>query len=245
MTSPGSLEFVAVSKAFDPAKPVLTGLSVSIDLSQVTYVLGRSGAGKSVLCRLAVGLTRPDAGRITLDGTDVGSASDRELIRLRKRFPYLVQEPALLDWLSVEENVELAAPAGSQGTAIDALRRVGLESVRDRPPERLGRGVQKLASVARALVLGPRYLIFDEPTTGMDAGAARKVNRVLQSLKEEGLGAMVVSHDYRGLKALADRVVIVAAGGAVFAGTVAEFMSSDLPEVAELRNPAREELADA
>ena len=229
------LVFEHVSKGFE-GRPVLTDLSARIDLNGITYVVGRSGQGKSVLCRLAVGLLRPEAGRIHFLGEEVHALPERALVKLRARAPYVVQGPALLDSLSLEQNVALAAegrdrPEERVATAIAA---VGLTQVAKKRPHEVGPGVQKRCAIARALVLEPEYLLFDEPTTGLDRRAARQVNQAIRDLKSQGLGALVVSHDYASLAEVADRVIGIAGGKAAFHLTPREFFASKDPEVRAL-----------
>lgn len=230
------LQFDAVEKAFGGVR-VLQGLTARVDLRKVTFVVGRSGQGKSVLCRLAVGLETADAGRILLAGRRVESLGRSERLRLRREIPYLVQSPALLDWMSLRDNVALAAREGP-GLDVDAaLERVGVaEHARKLPPE-VPPGVRKRAAIARALVLGPRCLVLDEPTTGLDRAAAARVNALLGSLREEGLGAVVVSHDYRSLASTADEVLMVSEGRTAYQGSADGFLASPSPALRALTRP--------
>jgi len=230
---PGHLVFDRVEMSFGEAR-VLCGLSAEIPLAGLTFVVGRSGGGKSVLCKLAVGLLRPDAGRVELDGANVPALGRSALQALRRRFPYVVQGPALLDWLTAAENVALADRRARPEDVRAALDRAGAGELADRYPGALGPGAQKRVAIARALLSGPGYLLLDEPTTGLDKKAADAVNQVLISLKDRGLGALVVSHDYRALRAAADRVLLVASGRAAFLGPTPDFLASPLPEVRDL-----------
>ncbi len=203
---------------------VLSGLSVEVPLQGITFVVGKSGSGKSVLCRLAVGLLKPDEGAVTLLGEPVHLLPERALTRLRARVPYLVQGPALLDWLSLLDNVALASRGAKEdGRAAQALERVGLTALATRFPPAVGPGIRKRTAIARALVLGPQALLLDEPTTGLDREAAGQVNDTLALLREQGLSAVVVSHDYRALDRLADRVVEVRDGAVGYVGPKAGF----------------------
>ncbi len=212
------LRFQHVSKRFERgAPPVLAGLDAEVPLTGLTFVIGKSGSGKSVLCRLAVGLLKPDEGHVTLLDEPVDELPERALRPLRAKVPYIVQGPALIDWITVEANVLLAARGSKherREAAREALERVGLQELAARFPPQLGPGVKKRVAIARALVLKPRYLLLDEPTTGLDREAASQVHDTLLELKRQGLGAMVVSHDYRAVKELADRVLEVSAGRA-------------------------------
>jgi phospholipid/cholesterol/gamma-HCH transport system ATP-binding protein len=224
-------------------REILSGVQLGIPAAGATFVVGRSGAGKSVLCRLAVGLLRPTAGEVHLFGQPLTGRSERQLLPLRRQAPYLVQGPALLDWLTLRQNVALADRSSGPDDVLQALGRVGLQDVADRLPPEVGPGIRKRAAIARALLLRPRYLLFDEPTTGLHEPAARQVSEVLVRLREEGLGALVVSHDYLLLARLADRVVLVEAGQArLYEGRQAFLESSD-PEVRELLRPVEAELS--
>ncbi|XXF74917.1 ATP-binding cassette domain-containing protein [Myxococcaceae bacterium GXIMD 01537] len=242
--SPDTLRFLDIHRTFDGNRHVLRGLTADVSTRELTFVAGASGSGKSVLCRLAVGLLRPDAGRVELFGERIDPLPERELRRVRHVAPYLVQGPALLDWRTLRENVQLAAPHASRDAVESALAQVGLEGAMDRLPPELGPGAKKRAAIARALVLQPRYLLLDEPTTGLDRRAASQVEGVLASLKARGLGALVVSHDYRALRELADRVLVVAGGRCAFLGTPAEFLASSAPELRTLTAPFTEAATD-
>jgi phospholipid/cholesterol/gamma-HCH transport system ATP-binding protein len=220
-----ALVFDDVHKGFE-GRGVLKGFSAEVSLDEVTFVVGASGQGKSVLCRLGVGLLKPDSGAVTLLDQRVDKLGERALVALRKHAPYVVQGPALLDTLTLEGNVALAAPK-DPAKAVHALERVGLAAQAHKFPYEVGPGVQKRCAIARALVLEPRYLLFDEPTTGLDRRAARQVNRVIGELKEQGLGALVVSHDYGSLAEVADRVLGVAEGRAAFHVRPREFLQSE------------------
>lgn len=215
-----TLELRDVTRAFG-AVTVLRGLSVTMPLEGLTFVIGQSGSGKSVLCRLAVGLLDPDAGEVRLLGERVDQLPERKRQALRARVPYLVQGPALLDWLTLEDNVALADRASKKdGRARAALERVGLGDVGARMPPEVGPGVRKRAAIARALVLGPEAMLLDEPTTGLDREAASQVNETLAVVRSEGVGVVVVSHDHAAMKRYADRVVRVREGVVDFVGPV-------------------------
>lgn len=215
-----SLVFDGVHKAFD-GQPVLQGFSAEVPLEGLTFVVGRSGSGKSVLCRATVGLVRVDAGSIHHGPKRVDDLPERALNDLRRRLPYLVQSPALLDWLTLEENVALAG--GSAASVRLAMARVGLDPVAHKKPAEVGPGVRKRAAIARALMLEPEFLLLDEPTTGLDHDAAALVHETLRTLQREGLGALVVSHDYRAVRELADRVLEVHQGRRGYFGPARDF----------------------
>jgi len=215
-----SLTFHEVKKSFDGV-PVLQGFSAEVPLQGLTFVVGRSGSGKSVLCRAAVGLLRLDAGEIALDGGRVDTLPERALQRTREQVPYLVQSPALLDWLTLAQNVAL--PGGTAAEVEKNLARVGLSALGDKRPAEVGPGVRKRAAIARALMLRPRFLLLDEPTTGLDREAAAQVNATLAELRAQGLGALVVSHDFAAAQTFADTVLEVHRGKKGYHGPAKAF----------------------
>ena len=207
------------------AATILEGLSVEIPLTGITFIVGASGSGKSVLCRLAVGLLKPDEGEVFLFGERVDTMPERKLQQLRARAPYLGQGPALLDWLSLADNVALADPKSKEdGRAEAAMTRLGLTQFAARKPPEVGPGIRKRAAIARALVLQPEVLLLDEPTTGLDREAAGQVNDALALVREQGLGVALVSHDYEALGKLADRVVQVKDRQVGFCGPAKDFL---------------------
>lgn len=204
-----TLSLKGIVKRFGAAT-ILEGLDVEIPLEGITFIVGASGSGKSVLCRLAVGLLKPDAGEVELFGQRVDTLPERKLQALRAQAPYLVQGPALLDWLTLFDNVALADPRSKEdGRAEAAMTRLGLLAFASRKPPEVGPGIRKRAAIARALVLAPKVMLLDEPTTGLDKEAAGQVNEALSLVREEGVGVALVSHDYEALRKLADRVVQV------------------------------------
>jgi phospholipid/cholesterol/gamma-HCH transport system ATP-binding protein len=218
-----TLRFHEVTKRFGAAT-ILEGLTVKIPLSGVTFIVGASGSGKSVLCRLAVGLLKPDHGQVHLLGERVDTMAERALSRLRKRAPYLVQGPALLDWLDLRANVVLADPSSRlDGRAEAAMARLGVLEFASRKPPEVGPALRKRTAIARALVLQPTVLLLDEPTTGLDREAADAVNQALVVVKAEGVACLVVSHDHAALKRLADQVVEVRDRRIAYCGPAAHF----------------------
>jgi len=230
MTTP-ALEFADVGKTFAPGRAVLAGVSATIPRDGVTFVVGQSGSGKSVLCRLAVGLLSPTTGTVRLLGQPLQGLPERGRIALRRRAPYLVQGPALLDWLTVEKNVALAVPDAPADAVLHALERAGVAEHAGALPTTLGPATRKRVSLARALLLEPEYLLLDEPTTGLDSDAAAQVNDALAKLAAQGVGAMVVSHDFQALQALATRVLWLTQGRVGFWGPTRDFLTATDPAI--------------
>jgi phospholipid/cholesterol/gamma-HCH transport system ATP-binding protein len=220
-----ALSLKGISKRFGEHQ-ILEGLSVEIPLTGITFIVGASGSGKSVLCRLAVGLLKPDSGEVTLFGERIDTLPERKLTQIRARAPYLVQGPALLDWLTLLDNVALADPPSKvDGRAAAAMERLGLSEFSARKPPEVGPGIRKRAAIARALVLEPEVLLLDEPTTGLDREAAGQVNDALALVREQGLAVALVSHDYGALRKLADRVVQVKDKKVAFNGSAIDFLT--------------------
>ena len=242
--SADALSLRDVHLAFEPGRPVLAGFSAEVPLTGCTVVAGPSGAGKSVVCRLAVGLLRPQAGEVELLGRPVHALAERHLRALRREAPYLVQGPALLDWRTVRENVQLADRAAPAAEVDAALARVGLTAAAERLPPELGPAARKRAAIARALLLRPRVLLLDEPTTGLDGRSAASVEAALGDLKAQGVATVVVSHDYGLLPRVADRVVVRAGGRCAFLGSPADFLASSRPELRALTAPYLEAASD-
>jgi phospholipid/cholesterol/gamma-HCH transport system ATP-binding protein len=221
-----SLKLTDIVKRFGDVT-VLSGLTVEIPLSGLTFIVGKSGSGKSVLCRLAVGLLKPDSGSVELMEERIERLPERRLVSVRAKVPYLVQGPALLDWLTLEANVALALKGAPDQTPVtQALKQMGLTGLKDRFPPQVGPGIRKRTAIARALVLQPTCLLLDEPTTGLDQMAAGQVNEALEAVREAGLGALVVSHDYAALARLADRVVEVRQGVVGYQGGKTGFLEA-------------------
>lgn len=220
-----TLSLTGITKRFGAAT-ILKGLSLELPLTGITFIVGQSGSGKSVLCRLAVGLLKPDEGEVRLFGERVDTLPERKLAALRARAPYLVQGPALLDWLTLHDNVALTDPPSKQdGRAAAALERLGLQDFAQRRPPEVGPGIRKRAAIARALVLGPEVLLLDEPTTGLDREAAGQVNEALALVRQQGVAVALVSHDYPALKRLADHVVEVKNGVIGYEGDASGFLA--------------------
>lgn len=209
---------------------VLAGVDLDIDRGQQRVILGRSGQGKSVLLKLIVGLLPADQGSIEVDGEEVTRMDQADLYELRRRFSMVFQGGALFDSMSVRENVGLGLREHTTlpSSAVDAksnraLEMVGLGGVGDKYPAELSGGMKKRASLARAIVTEPDYILYDEPTTGLDPITADSINRLIQSLDEElGVTSIVVTHDLASAFTVGDRFALLNAGRIVFEGTTEE-----------------------
>jgi phospholipid/cholesterol/gamma-HCH transport system ATP-binding protein len=220
-------------KAFGPQK-VLNGVSLQVASGETLAVLGRSGTGKSVLLKLLIGLQSPDSGTIHIHGSDIASLDSKQLNDLRKRIGFLFQQAALYDSLTVEENVAFPlrryssdAPSQQQEKVRELLSSVGMAEHGHKMPSEISGGMQKRVGLARALVLDPDILLFDEPTAGLDPITAAEVDDLIVELREKRkLTAIVVTHDIRGAKTFADRLVLLREGKIVAEGSFAELQKN-------------------
>lgn len=231
------IQFEDVSKAFGPL-PVLDRLDLEIPTGQTTVIIGRSGSGKSVLLRHIVGLQRPDAGRVTVDGAVVHELEPEELDRLRFRVGYVFQFAALLDSLTVADNIRLGLrrrglpPGELERRTRESLAVVGLEGTEDRYPAELSGGMRKRVGVARAVALRPDYILFDEPTTGLDPVTTASMDELmLRARRELGVTCVVVSHDMKSVFQVADRIALLHEGRIRQVGAADEIRVSSDPVV--------------
>ena len=205
---------------------VLRGLSLEVQQGETLVVLGGSGSGKSVLLKHMNGLLRPDAGTVEVDGRALGALREEELAPVRRDVAMLFQQGALFDSLTVGENVayplrehRLAAGADLRARVRAALEMVGLAGSEPLMPSELSGGMRKRAALARALVLEPRAVLYDEPTTGLDPVVAARINHLIRDLQRRlGLTGVVVTHDLGSAFFVADRVAFLHEGRIRFVG---------------------------
>ncbi|MAY45690.1 Glutamine transport ATP-binding protein GlnQ [Marinibacterium anthonyi] len=224
-----------VAKAFGD-NHVLRGVDLQVDKGTSMVIIGGSGTGKSVALKCVLGLIRPDAGKILVDGKDA-TAGDRDAFLAR--FGMLFQGAALFDSLPVWQNVafrllrgSLARPqAEAREIAVEKLRRVGLkEDVADKLPAELSGGMQKRVGLARAIAAEPEIIFFDEPTTGLDPIMAGVINDLIREIVVEmGATAMTITHDMSSVRAIADNVAMLHDGVIKWTGPVADMDSSGDP----------------
>ena len=215
------------------------GISVDIPDRETVVILGKSGGGKSVLLKMIVGLIRPDRGTIVVDDDEVTSMSYRELRMLRLKFGFLFQGAALLDSLTVGENVALPLRyhrrrkvTDIRGRVHQALETVGLDGVEEMMPSSLSGGMRKRVGLARAIVYQPPYVLYDEPTTGLDLETADGINLLINDLRNKlGVTSIVVTHDIRSAFVVGDRFAILNEGKIIMTGTAEEIRNSQNEEV--------------
>lgn len=215
------------------------GISVDIPDRETVVVLGKSGGGKSVLLKMIVGLVKPDRGSISVDGQEVTTMKYKELRALRMKFGFLFQGAALLDSLTVGENVALPLRYRKRRKNVDipsrvreALQTVGLDGVENLMPASLSGGMRKRVGLARAIVYQPPYVLYDEPTTGLDMETADGINLLINDLRNKlGVTSIVVTHDIRSAFVVGDRFAILNEGKIIMTGTADEIRSSQNEEV--------------
>ena len=220
-------------------KVVLQNCSLDVREGAITCLIGLSGAGKSTILRLLNGLRMPDAGRVVVEGTDLRSLSRRDLIDFRRQIGFAFQFAALFDSLTIGENIALPLEEHTKLSkdeitkkVFDTLDSVGLADARDRMPSELSGGMLKRAGFARAIVTGPRMVLYDEPTTGLDPIITHLLTDTIKKLREKlGGTAVVISHDLASIFAMADYVAMLFEGAIIAYGTVDEIKRSPNPIV--------------
>ncbi len=216
------IEFHRVSKSFEE-EIVLQSIDFHVARGETMVVLGASGSGKSTILKLILGLIRPDAGSILVDGEEITHLTERQLVRVRQRIGMVFQEGALFDSLSVRENVgyRMYEEGGMSEEEIEAAVRrllgfVGLEDAIDKMPSELSGGMKRRVGIARALVGNPRVILYDEPTAGLDPITKRTIVDLMIKLRDlEGVTTVFVTHDLPAAAILASEYAVAQADGDV------------------------------
>jgi phospholipid/cholesterol/gamma-HCH transport system ATP-binding protein len=231
------IRFTGVHKAFG-AKVVLDGLDLEIPDGQTTVVIGFSGSGKSVALKHIVGLLTPDAGTVEVDGQVVSELDRDGLDALRARVGYVFQFAALFDSLTVAENIRLGLkrrgldPDTMETRIRESLALVDLPGAEDRMPAELSGGMRKRVGLARAIALRPRYILYDEPTTGLDPVTSAVIDELMVRTRQElGVTGVIVTHDMRSAYTVGDRIAMLYQGRIRQVGTIEEIRHTDDPVV--------------
>jgi len=220
-------------------QPVLSGIDLDVATGESLVVLGRSGSGKSVLLKLIIGLLHPDRGAIRVDGRVVEGMVYDELAELRKRFGMLFQMAALFDSMTVAENIGLAlrehsgkSPEEIARIVAEKLALVNLEGIEAKKPSDLSGGMRKRVGLARAIAMDPDYILYDEPTTGLDPVNAQQINELIRGLQQKlNVTSIVVTHDMKSAYYVGDRLCLLHEGKIHFDGTPEEIVRSEDPVV--------------
>jgi phospholipid/cholesterol/gamma-HCH transport system ATP-binding protein len=213
---------------------VLRGVDLDVERGRINIIIGGSGQGKSVLMKHLMGLLKPDSGQILVDGDDIVPLDDYQLNGVRKKFGMLFQYAALFDSLTVEENVAFPlhehtklTRAEIHSTVITRLESLGLKNVERKYPAEISGGMRKRVGLARALVLKPEILLYDEPTTGLDPIATKNVDDMIRDIsKETGVTSVVISHDMASTFRIADKISMLHEGKIVVSEHPDEFLES-------------------
>jgi phospholipid/cholesterol/gamma-HCH transport system ATP-binding protein len=249
------IRFRGVKKRFGH-KVIFSGLDLDIRRGETTTIMGASGAGKSVMLKMLIGLIPADEGSILFDGEDVAKMEERELHEVRRRIAYLFQGAALFDSMTVGENVAYGLREQFWNTMTDAailervaqsLASVGLPGIEYMRPSDLSGGMKKRVGLARTLALQPEVLLYDEPTTGLDPINTGRINHLINGIKKGlGITSMVVTHDMGTAFSVSDRLVMLHRGKVLLTGTPEELKATHntyVRDFIEGRAPENEDVA--
>jgi phospholipid/cholesterol/gamma-HCH transport system ATP-binding protein len=228
------IEIRDLKKSFDNNQ-VLLGVNLVINKGETLVIIGRSGCGKSVLLKHIIGLMKPDEGQVIIEGRDIAKISIKELYKLRAKFGFLFQGAALFDSMDVGENVGLALkentrmkPAEIRKVVAEKLELVGLPGTEKMKPSDLSGGMKKRVSLARSLATDPEYILYDEPTTGLDPVMSDAIDDLIKELTMKlKVTSIVVTHDIFSVYEVADKVAMMNDGKIYFYGTPQELIKSD------------------
>jgi len=234
------IKLVGVKKTFS-GQPVLQGVDLAIPQGKLTTIIGPSGEGKSVLLKHMIGLLQPDEGEVWVDGTEISRLRGHALNEIRKKFAMLFQGAALFDSLTVFENVAfpLREKLRLKGSEIaerveEKLEQVGLSGMGHKFPAELSGGMRKRAGLARALVMQPEIILFDEPTTGLDPLMAKSIHDLITGMQRKfGFTAVMVSHEIPEIFGISDYVAILKQGRIAAMAPPVEFQRTSDPEIRE------------
>jgi phospholipid/cholesterol/gamma-HCH transport system ATP-binding protein len=227
-----------VHKAFGP-KQILRGFTLDVPDGETMVIIGYSGTGKSVAIKHVVGLLQPDDGEVWVDGQRVDTLSRKHLYALRARIGYVFQFAALFDSLSIGENVAMGlrkqgglTEGEVQSRVAEALDLVDLPGVERRFPAELSGGMRKRVGIARAIALRPKYILYDEPTTGLDPVTSATIDQLMVRMREKlGVTSIVITHDMRSAYTVGSRIAMLYEGRVRRVGTVDEIRDTDDPVV--------------
>lgn len=216
-------------------KKVLCGVELEVKDGETLVIIGGSGAGKSILLKNMVGLIKPDKGGIFIDGTDITKADKSQLYDVQKKIGFLFQEAALFDSLTIEENIAFGMTNLTdlpkheiKKRVTQCLNMVGLSDIEHLKPSAISGGMKKRVGLARAIAYRPKYIFYDEPTTGLDPIMADVIGSLIIYLKKElSITSVVVTHDMQSAYKIADRIIMLYEGKVIFNGSVEEVKRTD------------------
>jgi len=228
------ITFENVHKSFG-SKKVLNGMAFEIGAGETIVIVGTSGAGKSVTLKHMIRLLTPDQGRVIVAGEEISSATGKDLRRLRSKFGYLFQSAALLQWLSVGENVALPLREHTkmknkeiEDKVRGILEKVSLGDAYHKYPSDISGGMQKRAGLARAIIFEPEIVLYDEPTSGLDPVTSRSIDKLIIDLQNQmGVTNVVVTHDMISALKIATRIVMLHQGQMIESSAPDVFIRSE------------------
>lgn len=234
------IELRNVKKSFGDKK-VLNGVNLTINKGETLVIIGKSGCGKSVMLKHIVGLLKPDEGDIIIEGQSIIGIKEKKLYEIRKKFGFLFQGAALFDSMNVEENVGLGLKENLRmdikeikRIVADKLELVGLPGTQNMSPSDLSGGMKKRVSLARAISADPQYILYDEPTTGLDPVMSDNIDDLILDLAHKlKVTSIIVTHDIFSVIGIAERVVMMEGGVVYFSGTKDELFASKDPVISE------------
>lgn len=232
------IQFKEVVKSFG-SQTILDRVNMTVNSGKTTVIAGPSGQGKSVTLKLILGLLRPDSGQVIVDGQDISRMRGNALSEIRTKFGVLFQGSALLDSLTVYANVALPLEERTRlgceeirGQVLGTLEQLGLSGHEDKYPSQLSGGMRKRVGLARALMLHPEIMLFDEPTTGLDPEKSMEIyNLFLETQKKFGYTSIIVSHDIPKIFNLADQVILINKGKLTTFANPEDIQQSEVPEI--------------
>ena len=217
-----------ICKSFGQKK-VLCDVSLDVKDGETLVIIGGSGTGKSILLKNIVGLVKPDSGQIIIDGIDIIRASRRQLYQTQQKIGFLFQEAALFDSLTIEENISFGIKNLTNMTEEEKKKRVSVclnmvglkDDIKNLKPSALSGGMKKRVGLARSIAYKPKYIFYDEPTTGLDPIMSDVIGTLINYLKEQlKMTSIVVTHDMNSAYKIADRIIMLYLGKIIFEGTV-------------------------
>lgn len=233
------IEIINLHKSFGD-NHVLKGVNLTIKEGESLAIIGRSGCGKSVLLKHIVGLLSPDEGYIKFGGKIINDLGRKELYEVRRKFGFLFQGAALFDSMTVEENVSLALVENESRISPDELKKivaeklelVGLPGTQNLKPSELSGGMKKRVGLARALVTNPEYILYDEPTTGLDPIMSDSIDDLIKDLNQKlRVTSIIVTHDMFSVRNTADKIAMMHEGKIYFTGTPQQVLESKDPVI--------------
>jgi phospholipid/cholesterol/gamma-HCH transport system ATP-binding protein len=248
------IRFESVHKSFGE-EVVLDGLTFDVPRARTLAIMGPSGSGKSVTLRQIIGLMRPDRGRVLVEGSEVATMGRAELSAMRRKMGYVFQEGALINWLNVGDNIALPlrettklSEGEIRDRVLDKLELVHIPDAWEKMPSEISGGMKKRVGLARALVIEPEIILYDEPNAGLDPEIARAINTTIRELADNlEVTSIVVEHRVDCIEAVADEVIFLHEGKVLIQAPPHEFFTSDHPRLLRFfgnENPDRPQSGD-